>query len=311
LPQPKRGKKRNELERKIHFYRADCGTGENEKPLAWKHGPPLSHIAGLPFTGLESGGRYLEDDGDIYCCWFGKDPNKIRFAVVRRDAWPQIEENGKLTPLNYPTNAGLVEVIHVRFFPKNIVGFDSNFYGPRLPRLGRYINRVAAGIGPKVVFNPLLRRDALNELVGKDLRVFSMRIKSSEVETVEKADKALGEAFRASKEASDADEVQVVFKPKPHSRDESLKKKLKSATEKLASRSDISDIASEFKVDVMEPGKRSQAIDLLGDAFVAETRIMRQSTTGRALDEKDAFAKIEEAYEDRRQELEKAAALGF
>jgi hypothetical protein len=311
LPQPKRGAKRNELERKIHFYGADCGTGENGKPLTWKHGPPLAHIAALPFTNLESGGRYLEDDGEVYCCWFGKDPNKLRFAVIRRDAWPQIEENGELTPLNYPANAGLVEVIHVRFFPKNIVGFDSNFYGPRLPRLGRYVNRVAAGVGPKVNFNPLLRRDALKELAGKDLRVFSMRIKSSEVETVEKANKALGKAFRASDEVSQADEVQVIFKPKPHSRDLSLGKKLMKATQKLAGRGDIADIASEFKVDVMEPGQRSQTIDLLGDAFVAETRIMRQSTTGRALDEKDAFAKIEGAYEERRQELEKAAALGF
>lgn len=311
MPQPKHGKKRNELERKIHFYRADCGTGENGKPLPWKHGPPLAHIAGLPFRPLESGGRYLEDDGDVYCCWTGTDPNKIRFAVIRRDAWPQIVQKGHLTPLNYPTNAGLVEIIHVRFFPKNIVGFDSNFYGPRLPRLGRYVNRVAPGIGPKVNFNPLLRKDALDELTGKDLRVFSMRIKSSEVETLEKASKALGKAFRASDEVSQADEVQVIFKPKPHSRDKNLGKKLMDATKRLAGRGDISDIASEFKVDVMEPGQRSQTIDLLGDAFVADTRIMRQSSTGRALDENDAFAKIEEAYEDRRQELEKAATMGF
>lgn len=308
LPQPKKGSKRNEVERKIHFYRADCGTGENGKPVAYKHGPPLAHIEGLSFTDLESGGRYLEDDGNVYCCWFGNDPNKIRFAVIRRDAWPQIEEQGKLSPLSYPANAGLIEVIHVRFFPKNIVGFDSNFYGPRLPRLGRYINRVAPGVGPKVNFNPLLRKDALKELTGKDLRVFSMRIKSSAVEVIEEADKSLGKAFKASDEVSQADEVQVILKPKPYSRD-NLGKKLMDATKKLAKRGDISEIASEFKVDVMEPGERSQTIDLLGDAFVADTRIMRQSTTGRALDEKDAFVKIEGAYEDRRQELEKAAAL--
>jgi len=83
------------------------------------------------------------------------------------------------------------------------------------------------------------------------------------------------------------------------------------ATKKLAKRGDIEGIAREFKVDVMEPGKASQTIDLLGDAFVSDTRILRQSSKGRALDSKDAFAKIEEAYEDRRQELEKAASLGL
>lgn len=308
MPQPKRGSKKNELERKIHFYRADCGTGKNGKPLVYKHGAAIAHIAKLPFSDHKAGGRYFEDEENVYCCWTETDPNKIRFAVIRRDAWPQIEEQGNVSPLNIPANAGLVEIIHVRFFPKNIVGFDSNFYGPRLPRLGRYINQVAAGIGPKVNFNPLLRRDALNELQGKDLRVFSMRIKRSEIETVKKANIALGKAFEATDEVSQADEVQVILRPKPYSRD-TLGKKLKGITEKLAKRGDIASIASEFKVDVQEPGKASQTVDLLGDAFVADTRILRQSTKGRALDPRSAFAKIEEAYEDRRQELEKAASL--
>jgi len=308
MPQPKKGSKRNELERKIHFYRADCGKGKNGKPLVYKQGPAVTHIDKLPFSDYEAGGRYFEDEDNVYCCWVEKDPNKIRFAVIRRDAWPQIEEQGNVSPLNFPANAGLVEVIHVRFFPKNIVGFDANFYGPRLPRLGRYINRVAPGVGPKVNFNPLLRQDALNELTGKDLRIFSMRIKSSEIETVKKADKALGSAFEATDEVSHADEVQVILRPKPYSRD-SLGKRMMDVTRRLAKRGDIVSIASEFKVDVMEPGKASQKVDLLGDAFIAETRILKQSTKGRALDPVDAFAKIEEAYEDRRQELEEAASL--
>lgn len=310
MPQPRRGSKQSELGRKVHFYRADCGQSKAGKPLAYKHEPAIAHINKLPFTDHETGGRYFEDEDNVYCCWVEEDPNKIRFAVIRRDAWPQIEEQGNVSPLNFPANVGLIEVIHVRFFPKNIVGFDSNFYGPRLPRLGRYISRVAPGVGQKVNFSPLLRRDALNELSGRDLRVFSMRIKNSEIETIKKADKSLGAAFEATDEVSQADEVQVVLRPKRYSRG-NLGNKLMNVTKKLAKRGDIASIASEFKVDVMEPGKASQTVDLLGDAFIADTRILRQSTTGRAVDPNDAFAKIEEAYEDRRQELEKAASLGL
>jgi hypothetical protein len=309
VPQPRRGSKRNELERKIHFYRADCGQDKAGKPYAYKHGPALGHINELSFTDFKaSGGRYFEDVDNVYCCWVEKDPNKIRFAVIRRDAFPQIEEMGNVSPLTVPANAGLVEIIHVRFFPKNIVGFDANFYGPRLPRLGRYINQVAAGVGQQVNFNPLMRQDALNELTGKDLRVFSMRIKRSEIDTVKQISESLGAAFEATDKIGQADEVQIILRPKPYSRD-SLGKKLMDATKKLAKRKDIGQLASEFKVDVIEPGKASQTIDLLGDAFIAETRILRQSAKGRALEPNDAFAKIEGAYEDRRQELEKAAAL--
>lgn len=310
MPQPRRGRKRNDLERKIHFYRADCGQSEGGKPLTYKHGPPLAHIDSLPFTDLDVGGRYFEDGEDVYCCWVEKDPNMIRFGVIRRDAWPQIEEQGSVSPLDFPANVGLVEIVHVRFFPKNIVGFDSNFYGPRLPRLGRYLNRVAAGVGPKVNFNPLLRKDALKELEGKDLRVFSMRVIRSEIDTIRQADESLADAFEATDRVGHADEVQIILRPKPYSRDH-LGQKLMDATKKLAKRADISSIASEFKVDVFEPGKASQTIDLLGDAFIAETRILRQSAKGRALDSRDAFAKIEEAYEVRIQELEKAASLGL
>lgn len=308
MPQPRRDSKRNELERKIHFYRADCGNDKGGKPVPYKHGPPLAHIDKLPFTDHRLGGRYFEDTDNVYCCWVEKDPNKIRFAVIRRDAFPQIEEQGNVSPLTVPANAGLVEIIHVRFFPKNIVGFDSNFYGPRLPRLGRYLNQVAAGVGPQVNFNPLLRQDALNELAGKDLRVFSMRIKSSEIDTIRQINESLGAAFKATDDVSHADEVQIILRPKPYSRD-SLGKTLMDVTKRLAKRGDIAQLASEFKVDVMELGKATQTIDLLGDAFIADTRILRQSAKGRALDPRDAFAKIEEAYEDRRQELEKAAAL--
>ena len=311
LPQPKRGSKRNELERKIHFYRAYCGKSKSGKPLAFQHGSPLAHINKLPFTDHKVGGRYFEDvDGNVFCCWPEKDPNKARFAVIRRDAFPQIEEQGNVSPLSVPANAGLVEIIHVRFFPKNIIGFDANFYGPRLPRFARYINQVATGVGPKVNFDPLLRRDAVKELSGKDLRVFSMRIKRSEIDTVRRASKSLGAAFEATDKVSQADEVQIILRPTLYTRG-NLGKKMMDLTKKLAKRNDIGSIASEFKVDVLSPGKASQTIDLLGDAFIADTRILRQSTKGRALEPKDAFAKIEEAYEDRKQELGKAASLGL
>ena len=301
-------KKANDLERKIHFYRSFCGTDEAGKPLPYKQGAVLRHIDQLPFTNHKTGGRYFDDRENVYCCWVD-DPNKIRFAVIRRDALPQVEEEGIVSSLNVPATAGLVEQIHIRFFPHNVVGFDSNFYGPRLTRLGSYLSQVATGQGEKVSFWPLLRQDAVEELEGnKDLRVFAFRIKRSLIDVIEEADESLASALRATAEISDADEVQVVLRPKPFSRD-SIGAKLMKTTRKLAKRDDLRHIASEFKVKVAEPGKAAVAIDLLGDHFIFDKRILRQTAKGRALDPNDAFAKIEEAHRERRQELEKAAAL--
>jgi len=304
-------KKVNDVKRRIHFYRADCGADSAGKAIAFKPAAALTHIDGLAFDSLASnGGRYYEDDDNIYCCWpEPQSSTRAQFAVIRRSALPEIEEKGLRTALNISATAGLVEAIHVRFFPDNIVGFDFNFYGPRLPRLGRYFNSVAKGKAASVVFEPLLRQDVASELDGnKDLRLFSLRIRRSEVDTVEKADKSLGDAYRALMGLTSAPELEVVVRPKPYSGN-SVGPQLMRTARKLAKASNIRDVASDFRVKVGPPGQAAENLDLLGDHFIADARILRQSQKGRALDPDDAFANIEAAYQKRKSELRKAAAL--
>lgn len=303
----KKSVKRNDVERRIHFHRAFCGTDEAGKPLLYKQAPAVAHIKDLPFTDHKVGGKYFDDKENVYCCWVDS-PSRMKFAVIRRDAFPQLEEEGIVSALNVPATAGLVEQIHVRFFPKNVVGFDFNFYGPRLSRLATYLNQVGSG-SPNVAFWPLLRQDTASELAGnKDLRVFDFRVHRSMIDVIEEADKDLGKALRTTANLGTADEVQLVLRPEPFSRD-SMGAKMMKIARKLAKRSDIRNVASEFKVKISEPGKAAVAIDLLGDHFISERRILKQTKRGRALDPADAFANIEEAHSERREELERAAAL--
>jgi hypothetical protein len=300
---------RKDVERRIHFYRAECGKQPNGKPVPFNPVAAFNRIKSLKFESFaEKAGRYFEDGENIYCCW-PESPKRAQFAVIRRDALPAVEEEGIVKALNLSATAGLVEAIHVRLFPDNIVGFDFNFYGPRLPRLGRYLNAVTEGLGPDVSFAPLLRRDVTNELTdGKELRMFSLRLHRSHVETMKQIDETLYDAFDAIKNVSEGDELEVVVRPKPYSR-KSVGTKLLKATRKLAKRSDVREIASSFQVQVGAPGLPSQTLDLLGDHFIADTRILKQTPKGRALDTKDAYAKIEEAFAQREKELKKAAAL--
>jgi hypothetical protein len=125
---------------------------------------------------------------------------------------------------------------------------------------------------------------------------------------VEESDKDLAKALRTTASLSSADEVQLILRPEPFSRD-SMGVKMMKVARKLAKRKDIREVASEFKVKVSEPGKAAMDIDLLGDHFIFERRILKQSRRGRALDTADAFANIQAAYEERREVLERAAAL--
>jgi hypothetical protein len=308
MPSARKVSKRNDVERHIHFYRADCGADKQGKRIAFKPAPALKYIDELPFASFATAsGRYYEEDDNIYCCWVDS-PSRVQFAVIRRGALPTIEEEGIRTALNLSETAGLVEAIHVRMFPDNIVGFDFNFYGPRLPRFGRYLNTVAAGQCEEVVFEPLLRQDVVSELEGgRELRMFSLRIRRSELATVAAIDKSLASAFKTVGELTDATELEIVVRPKPYS-GKSIGKRLMSTTRKLAARSNVRDVASSFRVSVAQPGAAAEVVDLLGDHFIADARILKQSAKGRALDSADAYANIEAAYTSRSKELKKAAS---
>jgi hypothetical protein len=300
--------RRNDVERRIHFYRADCGTDGNGKRVPFKLAAAIRHIEALSFESFANGGRYLEEDNNVYCCW-PESSTRVQFAVIRRDALPMIEEKGIRKALNLSATAGLVEAIHVRLFPDNIVGFDFNFYGPRLSRLAIYLNTVAEGHGHKVIFEPLLRRDVTSELEdGRELRMFLLRIRRSEVSVIEAADKSLAGAFRGVMGLTDAEELEVVVRPTPYSR-KSIGMHLLHTTRKLVKRPDVRDAASAFRVQVAGPDTPTQTLDLLGDHFIADTRILRQTSKGRALEPADAYNKIEDAFKSREADLRKAASL--
>ena len=218
MPSPKKALVRNDVERRIHFYRADCGADKSGKRIPFTPDAALEYIDGLDFASFAaSGGRYYDEEENVYCSWV-ESTTRVQFAVIRRDALPTIEEKGIRKALNLSATAGLVEAIHVRIFPDNIVGFDFNFYGPRLSRFGRYLNAVASGHCDPVVFEPLLRQDISSDLQdGKELHMFSLRIRRSEVDVVKAIDKSLGNAYAAIMGLTAAEELEVVVRPKPYS----------------------------------------------------------------------------------------------
>src|SRR5438067_13281739 len=86
------------VERKIHFYRINCGLNEAGEPLPFDPKPALQHIHAMPFED----GRYMpSSNGAASVIWIddlGKHP-RARIGDVRRSGLPSIERKGNLTPL--------------------------------------------------------------------------------------------------------------------------------------------------------------------------------------------------------------------
>ena len=297
------------VERKIYFYRANAGIDQGGRPLPFNVMPALQHIGGLPFTPV---GRYLDDDDIRLCCWvdrINRQP-RLRLVQIRQSGLPQLEQQGQLTDLAIPANSGLAEAIHIVVFGNNIVGSDFNFHGPRMSRLSWYLRERGNGHCGDVTFEPLLRQDVAAELDRlREIRLFHLKIRASYAATVAQADQNLGEAFSAAQRAGDADELEIVLRPRKYSRNP-LSDRILQAARALVRREDLRLEASKFTVKgVRDDTGALELVDVLRDQLVAREVVMRQSERGRALESGSAFDAIERAHGELEDELMLAAAV--
>lgn len=298
------------VERKIYFYRSNIGTGKNGKPKLFDPAPIIHHINTLSF---HDNSRYLSSsDGSISCCWVENTTprHKLKLGSVRRSGLPQLEQDGNLSPLDIPEDSGLVEQIHVVFFSNNIVGAEFNFYGPRIHRLAHYFIDKANHLCRNVVFAPLLKQDTAEQLAKiTEVRLFRLKIRDSYIKIVEKADRDLGSAFEAAKKVGGAGELEIILKPTAYSRGW-LSPKILKTIKKLSLFNDIQSEARQFTIKGLngETGN-IDSIDLLNDQLIAKKKILCVDERSRALDSLSAFAAIEEAYEELKDELIVAAGV--
>jgi hypothetical protein len=292
----------------------DFGLDEAGHPIAGDLVPALRHIDSLEWT---PDGRYFDlGESNFMCCWVDRATNRarLRLATSRRSSLPLRELAGRLSAVPLAPAAGLVEVVHIEFFPDNIVGADFNFYGPRVHRLGDYLAVKAEGIAPPVSFLPLLRRDVAQQLGRfQDIRLFQLKIHASYATTVRQLNTSLGGAFQAARRAGGVDEdveVEIVIRPREYARDSALDGGLLNTARRLAERTDLPDNAARFLVGGLDrETHKVEKIDLLRDQLIRKKQIVRQGPRTRALLASSAYAAIGEAHHELRNELTAAAAL--
>jgi hypothetical protein len=302
------------VERKLYFYRVDIGHDVGGLPIPFEPRPVLAKIDKKDFTEAPKGRYFAYSDGNLMCCWVDQleAPQRVRLGGIRRSDLPLMEEGGNIKDLPIPLTSGLVEQTHVVFFPNNVVGCVFNFHGPRVSQLGRYLQSMAPSMFDQVSIAPLLRQDVLEQFdrLG-DIRMFRLKVSRSYIDTVRLADEDLGSAFEAAAKAGNAEDVEIVLRPPPYSR-ESLGDKLLQPIRWLLTRNATREHVTRFKINGldMESG-RTKEIDLLSDHLVQKCRIIRTGERSRALDRRSAYKALEAAYEDMKSEIVAAAAVSL
>jgi hypothetical protein len=290
----------------------DGGADDTGVPIAVDLHPALQKVHGLPFSDAATGGRYVTSGDADQCAWIDEvgEICKIRFANVRRNALPQAEAGGELTDLALAEEAGICEVSHLYFFPDGIVGIEFNFYGPRPSRLAPYLRRAVGRDCPEFKLEALLRQDVAELLQRKKaVRKLNLNVRRPYIAVIEEADASLGSALRAAEAASHADCVGIYLEPEPYQR-RNLDDGMLGLLRRLAPRTDLRENARTLKATVIdEQTGRAEEVDLLRDELISQKKILRQHDRTRVLLSEDAYAKIEQAYTELRDDLTAAASV--
>jgi hypothetical protein len=149
--------------------------------------------------------------------------------------------------------------------------------------------------------------DQLDRLDG--LRLFSLRVRRSDVEALAAADESLHDAFEAATGLGDAAEIEVTARVAAHSRG-SLSRAYTDLTRKLVQFPGITHVAKTFRVvGIDHDTHRATEVNLLQDALVSRQRVVRLGPEDRAVRAGSAYAAIDAAFTQLEPLLRRAASI--
>lgn len=318
-------RKNDTLERKIHFYRAHIGNDDGGCPFPFDPTPALKHINTLPFTN-DNNGRYLFDDpdgfGNAVCVvdYSDRANQRIRFCRVRRTGLPQLERAGNISDLDIDSDTGLLEAIHVVFFPDNIVGAEYNHFGPRISRLGSYLHEKSGNelrlptsgneLRP-LTFRHLVRSEVAEQLDRlTDIRIMDFSISPAHISLVRQADGSLADALEATRRAvGEPDTVRLILTPRKENQTEFCNEWI-NRLKQLLNFERIYEGAARLQVrGKCEDSGRVETINLLNNLFISTKQIVRLNERGRSLDPESAFQAIRDAREELGDDLQNASSI--
>jgi len=302
------------MDRKIYFYRANVGRKESGK-LQHFNAPDIFHQVKQRINAQENQ-IYMRMKGapHLISCHVEESagPVKICLGKIRREGLPRQEQDGIVTDLPIPLDAGLIEESHIIFFPNNIVGFEFNFYGPRISSMRRFLRYLFPDneLLKKLTFDHLLRDDParrLSELEG--LRLFRMRIDRSFADRIAQADESLAQAFKCSFEAADSEEVEIVLRSAPRSKS-TLSSKLIDTIKQIFKMEGIYENVRTLKVEGPDNQTgRMKPIDLLEDKLVTSRAVVQLDGRTRAVLSNSVYDAILEAESELHNDLKNAPGI--
>jgi hypothetical protein len=193
-----------------------------------------------------------------------------------------------------------------------IIGSEFNFYGPRVPGFKRYLLARAPGVCPPVTIKPLFRQDVVKQIAAlEDVRLFDLAIQNPTAIHSARIEAApFFPAIRETAKNTAAEEIEVVLRSKRYSRKDTLGPNVLKWLKSWIGREEVPGEISRLVIKGLD-GETNQVetVDVLRTQFLSKQEILKEDLLSRALHGPSAYAAIEKAHSDLRNQLLQAAGV--
>lgn len=268
----------------------------------------MNQIGALTFSDTQPS-RYLEMDANNalfmlidsiqeYICG--------RLIISRRNLLPEVEEQGQLTPLVIPVEAGLAEATHFVYFPAyKVLGLEFNFFGPRPSKFSEYIPNKASDFVNVINLQPILRLDVEEQLnrMG-EISLLQIEAHRNAVGILNELNESLGAAFEAAANLSEAETVEIILRKRRHARHgfdfPFSRRRLIELLSTIGSR----EMINKFRGETLNTRQnQNPKFDFLEDKFISSRQVTRVDEISRAIDTVSMHIAIRDAFEELRTQI--------
>jgi hypothetical protein len=211
-----------------------------------------------------------------------------------------------MRPLPLAPDEGLYEPSHFVLFANGILGLERNFYGPTVSHMGHYLEALGRNIVDRVNFAVVPRTGAMERLrrLG-GVRVLKIRVARDIAERTLLLDRSLRDAFDAAKNASEAEEIELILTSPKYSRSVFGVSWLRNARRYL-----LDNEAREKTAEFLVRGEDSETgvmtdVDLLAEAVISKKLVPLTGERERSVVSERMYQAIREAYRESRDDLER------
>ena len=293
------------VERKVYFFRADLGLNPDNTPASIHPKELLVKLGTLSFDKDER--YYFLGSGDALCAlepFEAEGHDALRFCKVRRTGLPQLERRGNVTDLDLEIDQGLIEPIHMVFFPDNVIGAEVYREGPRITQFPAYVKHCLGERAPEFSIEALLQPETAAELDQfGEIRLLDIILSRQLYSMSDVPTRFIGRMFDNVFGMGSLEHAAVALRFDPTDRGGILER-AKEALIELAERIDPGERNVRLRIRGVRLDTDSVAeLDLLEQRIVSTQLVERVSERGRAVVPEVMFGAIIAAYRQNRETI--------